>query len=276
MDYLVRRYVVAAGDEAALSTALLAAGFTAFAFATRADGRLDLGCYGAGGALPAAVDAVCAAFPLVLSGEERRSEAELLSGQLEGQPCRLCDGVWIDPGDGLVATADRLVLRIPGSAVFGDGRHPSTRMAAGLVTAADLRDRRVIDLGCGTGVLGILAQHWGARSVLFSDLDPEAVAITAELAAANGVPAAQVLVSDLLEAIPRQPVDVILGNLYGDLCLRLLADPALDSILPRGLLVFAGIGHQRRHQVATAAVAAGFAITAEAEDGWWHALRCER
>lgn len=276
MEYLLRRYVVNAGDEAALGDALLAAGFTAFAFATRADGRLDLDCYGADGVLPPAVEGVCARFPLVLRSEERRSEHELLAGQLEGEPCRLCGEVWIDPGGELVETAERLVLRIPPSAAFGDGRHPSTRMAASLVAAAELRGRRVIDLGCGTGVLGILAHRRGAGRVLFSDLDADAVRTAAAVARANGVPDPQVVASDLLATIPRQPVDVILGNIYGDLCLRLLADPALGVILPHGLLVLSGIGHQRREQVAAAAIAAGFAVTAQAEDGWWHALRCER
>ena len=200
MDYLVRRYVVAAGDEAALGRALLAAGFTAFAFTTRADGRLDLACYGAGGGLPAAVDAACARFPLVLAGEERRSEAELVAGQDDHQPRELCPGVWIAPDDGLAEDSQRVVLRVPPGAAFGDGRHPSTRMAAALIAAADLAGRRVLDLGCGTGVLGILAHRWGAAAVVFSDLDADAVRTAAAVAAANGIPQPTVIASDLSAA----------------------------------------------------------------------------
>ncbi|MDA3962739.1 MAG: 50S ribosomal protein L11 methyltransferase [Planctomycetota bacterium] len=276
MDYLVRHLIVNAGDEAALSTVFLSAGFTGFVFASRQDGRLDCSCYGGDGMLPPVVDAVMGQFAVVLVGEERRSEAELLAGALDEDPCELRSGVWIDPKGTLDEQADRMVLRIPPSAAFGDGRHPTTRMAASLFAPQDVRGKSVCDLGCGTGVLGILAQRWGARRVVMSDLDADAVRTAAQVAAANGAEAITVLASDLLDQIPAEPVDLLLANIYGDLCQRLMTDPKLDAVLPHGVLVLSGISYQRKAAVVAAVEAAGFEILAEREEAWWCALRCWR
>lgn len=276
MHYAVHRVVTDAGNEHALTAAFAAAGFTAYVFSTRSDGRLDLELYGADGVFPAAV--VAALARLGLTPDERRqvSERDLLANVLDGEPCELCPGVWIDPQGTMPRADGRLVLHIPPSPAFGDGHHPSTRMAASLVMDLDLRGRRVLDLGCGTGVLGLIAHHRGAAAVAFSDIDEGAVRTTRETGMLNGCPQAAVFASDLLAAVPDGPVDVLIANLYADLVLLVLADPRLTAILPRGTLLLSGVAETKREVVVAALTACGFTLVDERRDAWWCALRCER
>jgi len=276
MDYAIQRLVIDAGNEAALTTAFAAVGFTAYAFSTRTDGRLDLELYGIGGFFPDAVIGVLGVFELEPVERRVASERDLLANVLDGEPCELCPGVWIDPQGAMPTTGERLVLHIPPSPAFGDGHHPSTRMAASLLLTMDLRGRRVFDLGCGTGVLGLIAHHRGASAVGFSDIDDGSVRTTRETCVLNGYPQAQVLASDLLTAVPAEPVDVVVANLYADLLLLVAEDERLQRILTHGTLIVSGVAETKRPLVEAAFTALGFSVRAELHDAWWCALRLER
>jgi ribosomal protein L11 methylase PrmA len=276
MDYAIHRLVVDAGNEAALTAAFATAGFTAFVFSTRTDGRLDLELYGIGGVFPDAVTAALAVLGLEPAERRRASERELLANVLDGEPCELCPGVWIDPQGTMRSTTERLVLHIPPSPAFGDGHHPSTRMAASLLMSMDLRGHRVFDLGCGTGVLGLIAHRRGAATVGFSDIDDGSVRTTCETCALNGYPTATVLASDLLAAVPAEPVDVVVANLYADLLLLVADDERLQRILPRGTLIVSGVAQVKRPAVEAAFTALGFTVRDAREEAWWCAMRLER
>lgn len=276
MEYAVHRLVTDAGTEAALTSAFAAAGFTAYAFSTRSDGRLDLELYGAGGVFPDAVVAALALLGLAVDTRHRASERDLLANVLDGEPCELCPGVWIDPQGTMPRTVDRLVLHIPPSPAFGDGHHPSTRMAASLLMAMDLRGQRVFDLGCGTGVLGLIAHHRGAAVVGFSDIDEGSVRTTRVTCALNGCPQAEVVASDLLAAVPLRAVDVLVANLYADLLLLVAEDARLAAILPHGTLVVSGVAEAKRPLVVAAFSARGFRLRDERSEAWWCGLRFER
>ena len=276
MDYAIHRLVIDAGNEAALTAAFTVAGFTAYVLSTRTDGRLDLELYGIGGVFPDAVTAALAVLGLEPSERRHASERELLANVLDGEPCELCPGVWIDPQGTMPSTAERLVLHIPPSPAFGDGHHPSTRMVASLLMSMDLRGKRVLDLGCGTGVLGLIAHRRGAAAVTFCDIDDGSVRTTRETCALNGYPQAVVLASDLLAAVPSEPVDVVLANLYADLLLLVAEDERLQRILPRGTLIVSGVAQTKRPLVEAAFTALGFRVCEAREEAWWCALRLVR
>ena len=276
MDYAIHRLVIDAGNEAALTAAFTVTGFTAYVLSTRTDGRLDLELYGIGGVFPDAVTAALAVLGLEPSERRHASERELLANVLDGEPCELCPGVWIDPQGTMPSTAERLVLHIPPSPAFGDGHHPSTRMVASLLMSMDLRGKRVLDLGCGTGVLGLIAHRRGAAAVTFSDIDDGSVRTTRETCALNGYPQAVVLASDLLAAVPSEPVDVVLANLYADLLLLVAEDERLQRILPRGTLIVSGVAQTKRPLVEAAFTALGFRVCEAREEAWWCALRLVR
>ena len=276
MDYLVYRVVANVGDEAALTQALLELGFTAFAMSSRPDGRLDIELYGADGVLPDEVVSALRAAGVALGHGKVVSERTLLANVLDGEPCQLCPGVWIDPQGTMSAKTGDIILHIPPSPAFGDGHHPSTRMAAELLLTVDVAGKRVLDLGCGTGVLGLIAHKRGAAVVTFSDIDDGSVRSTVTCCELNGYPQAAVMASDLLQSIPSEPVDVVVANLYADLLLLVADDQKLSAILPHGTLIISGVAQTKRPMVEQALHAIGFRTRDERGEAWWNALVLSR
>jgi ribosomal protein L11 methylase PrmA len=272
--YAVVRYRVPTRLVKRASAALLAVRFMGWAVSSRTRGGADLDLYAAGGP-PRAAMASLAALGLRPFERERATERHLLKNVLPDEPCELAEGVWADVRGALRDRPDRLVLRVPPIAAFGDGRHPTTRIGARLMRGVTWKDRRVLDLGCGTGVLGVLAARWGARSVAFSDIDADAVRATRACCRLNGVKPSAVVRSDLLKSV-RGGFDVVIANLYADVLLALARDPALDRALPAGELVLSGVAAKRRKQVEKAFAALGFRRVAEDEEAWWCGLRMRR
>ncbi|AKG08115.1 ribosomal protein L11 methyltransferase [Moraxella bovoculi] len=99
-----------------------------------------------------------------------------------------CEGnLWIVPEwlDAPDPTATNLILD-PGLA-FGTGYHATTRLCLDWLSAQNLKDKVVIDYGCGSGVLGVAALLLGAKEVLAVDIDPQAILATHQNAALNNV-----------------------------------------------------------------------------------------
>jgi len=204
------------------------------------------------------------------------SERALLANVLDGEPCQLCPGVWIDPQGTMSVNTDDIILHIPPSPAFGDGHHPSTRMAAALLLTVDVAGKRVLDLGCGTGVLGLIAHKRGAAVVTFSDIDDDSVRSTVTCCELNGYPQASVMVSDLLQSISPEPVDVVVANLYADLLLLVADDQKLSAILPHGTLIISGVAQTKRPAVEKILHAIGFRTRDERCEAWWNALVLRR
>src|SRR6185295_503064 len=93
-----------------------------------------------------------------------------------------------EPGeDPVEVPACRRLLRLPARAAFGTGSHETTSLALELLEEADVRGRRVLDLGTGTGILAFAALLGGARSVVGFDVDPAAPFHARDNSALNGL-----------------------------------------------------------------------------------------
>src|SRR5690606_29942998 len=101
------------------------------------------------------------------------------------------DEFWIVPSWHAVPAAARRVIRLDPGLAFGTGTHPTTRMClrwiAGQAPERSARWTRVLDFGCGSGVLAIAAALHGASGIDAVDIDPAAVRASSANAAANGV-----------------------------------------------------------------------------------------
>jgi len=177
----------------------------------------------------------------------------------------------VAPGEGeVVLTVD------PGQA-FGTGTHETTRMCLRFIEDVydlDQAPRSVLDVGTGTGILGIAAAGMGASRVLGIDTDPVAVEVAGKNAALNGVEgifrSEGVPLADI-----REEFDLVLGNLIAEILVDLAADLAARCA-PGGHLVLSGILAEKAGGVADEFRRHGAEVVSEAADGQWAALLLQR
>ena len=135
---------------------------------------------------------------------------------------------------------------------FGTGQHASTRMCLQAVEDIILKDRsiknwKVLDVGCGTGILGITAAKLGAQDVIGVDIDKKAVEIARENAAINEV-------DDCIKFINRdvktlnESRNLIIANLTAKLLLE-LGEHLKNLLVPNGYMVISGIVEPDRQAI---------------------------
>lgn len=176
------------------------------------------------------------------------------------------------------ASAADVVLALDPGMAFGTGLHPTTRLClAALEPLADdgrLRDARVLDVGCGSGILAIAALKLGAAAALGVDTDPIAIEATAENAARNDLGGRLTAREGSLPSGER-PFDVVVANLIAGVLIP-LAPLLRDELRPRGTLIASGIFVDREAEVTAAFDAAGLVVEDRTSEGDWVALRLRR
>jgi ribosomal protein L11 methyltransferase len=141
------------------------------------------------------------------------------------------------------------VVLSPGLA-FGTGNHPTTAMCLRWLEAMDLRGARVLDYGCGSGILGLAAVALGARAACLTDIDPQALQAAADNAAQNGL-------EDRISVAPPDKTDnsvrfdILLANILSGTLIEL--GPDLDKFMaPGARIAIAGILAGQADEVASA------------------------
>jgi len=172
---------------------------------------------------------------------------------------------------------DVVVAMDPGMA-FGTGLHPTTRLCLAALEplAADgtLARARVLDVGCGSGILAIAAVRLGAAGAIGVDTDPIAIESTTANARRNRLVRR---VRARVGSLPTEdgPFDVVLANLIAGVLVPLA--PALhEELRPGGTLVASGIFVDRETEVRAAFRSAGMAVGERTAEGDWVALRAVR
>ena len=169
----------------------------------------------------------------------------------------------------------RRVLTIDPGMAFGTGTHETTSLCIRLMEDYLAPGEKVMDVGCGSGILSIAGALLGASEVLGVEIDPDAVTIAKENIALNhvdGVASAQY--GDLTKGIDFQ-ADVIVANLMADLVVMLSKDVA-KHLRPGGRYISSGILVEKMPEVVDAMRALGFAILEVKEDGMWCAIVAKR
>jgi len=157
------------------------------------------------------------------------------------------------------------VIVIRPSMGFGTGHHATTRLCLAALQDLDLRGRRVIDVGTGSGLLAIAASRLGATSVVGIDEDPDAFHAAQENASLN--PAATVTFRHVdVRRVSLEPFDVVVANLTGAL-LRDAAARLRDLTTAGGHLVVSGFMAEEESDVMSAY--SKFTIAARAEEDEW-------
>jgi ribosomal protein L11 methyltransferase len=158
------------------------------------------------------------------------------------EPFRICRGVTVCPPWNIVpAGEDRLVILEPGRA-FGTGLHETTSLVAEIlaeIPAETLRGSTVLDVGCGSGILSLVALQLGAARAVAVDVDPDAVAVTKENAVRNALnDRVQTSTTDVADVPGAHPV--VLANIESG-TLVAMADALVAHVSPGGRLVLSGI-----------------------------------
>ncbi|MCB9535391.1 MAG: 50S ribosomal protein L11 methyltransferase [Myxococcales bacterium] len=234
----------------------------------RRDGRAQVIAWLDAGADVAAIEATLRA---ALPAAAIAWALEDASWAPDAQPVRVGAVIVAPPGAAVEAAPDAVVLRLDPALAFGDGAHPTTALCIEAVEQAAARGPlgRVLDVGTGTGVLGLLAALRGAEAVVAVDVDPAARAAAAEHAAAHGVRERVRVLAELPP--PDRGFDLVLANVYVE-PLRALAEALVTRTAPGGRLVLSGLGRAHVAELRGRYEAAGSTCVDVAERGDWARL----
>ena len=236
----------------------------------------------------------------ILEGiEALRNETEFDLGSLKTEISETDDSEWADNwkeffhplpiGNSFVVKPtwedwegeDRIVLEIDPESSFGSGQHETTSLCLEALEDISLEGVSVLDMGCGSGILGIGALLLGAKDVLAVDIDKNAVDIAVKNANLNKVENFEGLCGNTLadqgvyEKVTSKKYGVILANIVADVIIAMA--PTFKKVLEDdGILICSGIISPRKGEVLTSLAENGFALTGIGEKNDWVAITCTR
>ena len=181
------------------------------------------------------------------------------------KPMRFGSDLWIVPGDAQIPASALYALRLDPGLAFGTGTHPTTHLCLEWMDGHDFNSQRVVDYGCGSGVLGIAAAIKGAETVICVDNDPQALTATTDNAQRNDVQNKVEVRSP--EQFKQQQADVVLANILAGPLVELA--PRLSANLrPGGSLVLSGILEAQAEEVGNAYATDFPGLEKKVLDGW--------
>ena len=166
-----------------------------------------------------------------------------------------------------------VVVRMDPGMAFGTGTHETTRLVIGLLEKYVKEGVRVLDVGCGSGILAICASKLGAGLCRAYDIDPVAVKVARENIKDSGLENVTCDVSDLLRQVDttKAPYGVICANIVADIIIRMTPDigPFMDE---QSVILASGIIVERSEDVIRTFEEYGFRIVEKVEENGWCAL----
>lgn len=198
------------------------------------------------------------------------------------QSFRLADDIVIKPVWEEIpsdCSPNDIVLSIEPGSAFGTGTHETTKLCLLSLRKHIQADTRLLDVGCGSGILAIAALLCGASSAFCLDIDPSAIAGTLENAKHNGITPEQLTAihadilndTDSVRTQCREPFDVVVANILADVIIPLT--PVIGAFLqPDGLFLSSGILAEKAGDVENTLLDNGFTILERNTMGDWVAF----
>jgi len=186
----------------------------------------------------------------------RRSQAQFA-------PIAIGERLWVGPSWSEPPAAVAAVVQLDPGLAFGTGSHPTTRLVLNFLERNIRGGERILDYGCGSGILAIAAAKLGASRVDAVDIDPDAVRSAAANAAANGV----LVRTAVPEGLAPIEYDLVVSNILAQ-PLILLAPRLAERTRRGGRIAVAGLLEAQASEVVAAYLPFFEARTAAIEEGW--------
>jgi ribosomal protein L11 methyltransferase len=189
--------------------------------------------------------------------------------QSQFEPIHIGTNIWVVPSWHDAPDPDALVLELDPGLAFGTGSHPTTRLCMEWLEAHPAPGKTVLDYGCGSGILAMVARKLGAGEVAGVDIDPQAIESARANAQRNGVEEIEFFVPDefAVSSHAEQRYDTVVANILSS-PLKLMAPMLSGRVAAGGSLVLSGVLERQAEEVAAAyAPFIKLGVWAE-QDGW--------
>ncbi|MCA8223678.1 50S ribosomal protein L11 methyltransferase [Burkholderia sp. BC1] len=165
--------------------------------------------------------------------------------QSQFEPIPIGERIWVVPSWHDAPDPDALVLELDPGLAFGTGSHPTTRLCMEWLEQSVQPGQSVLDYGCGSGILAILAKKCGANPVVGIDIDPQAV----ESARQNSERNRAEVTYGLPGACPAGEFDIVVANILSN-PLKLMASMLASKVKPGGRIALSGVLARQADEVA--------------------------
>ena len=186
------------------------------------------------------------------------------------EPIKIGEKYWIVPEWMEPPEADAVNIKLDPGLAFGTGNHASTFLCLQWLGKTDVKDKIVIDYGCGSGILGVAALLLGAKKVYATDIDPQAVLATKQNAELNGVLNNLYvgLPDEFYETLKDQKADVFVANILAG-PLMMLAPQFATLVKPESEFALAGVIQEQVEEVSSVYSEFFDILQVETRDEYW-------
>ena len=172
--------------------------------------------------------------------------------------------------------SDKMVIHIDPGTAFGTGMHETTQLCIRALKKYVTSETEILDVGCGSGILGMLALKFGAKHSLGTDLDPCAIDATHENMEVNGIRKDQYEVmigniiddKDVQDAVGYEKYDIVAANILADVLVP-LTPVIIHQMKPGAVYITSGIIEDKENVVVEAVKAAGLEVLEVNHQGEW-------
>ena len=172
--------------------------------------------------------------------------------QSQFDPIHIGKNIWVVPSWHTIPDPNALVLELDPGLAFGTGSHPTTRLCMEWLEANAPQNLSVLDYGCGSGILAMVAQKLGAKAVVGVDIDPQAIESANFNAERNHTEIDFALPDTFAGRYPNEhQFDVVVANILSS-PLKLMAPMLSGRVTARGALILSGVLARQAEEVAAA------------------------
>ena len=190
--------------------------------------------------------------------------------QSQFEPIHIGKNIWVVPSWHDAPDPNGLILELDPGLAFGTGSHPTTRLCMEWLEVHAPQGLSVLDYGCGSGILAMVAKKLGAAEVIGVDIDPQAIESANDNSSRNHCEIKYYLPEKFDQTVQQQSFDIVVANILSG-PLQQMATMLSGRVAPGGALVLSGVLAEQAEAVA-AAYAPFIPLTVWAEQEGWVAL----